>query len=561
MQLKSYTITQGRDRAPARSMLKAIGFTDEDLKKPIIGVANTWIETMPCNYNLRELAVKVKEGIRAAGGTPMEFNTIAISDGVTMGTEGMKASLVSRDVIADSIELVARGHMFDGIVALVACDKTIPAAAMALLRLNVPGVILYGGTIMPGNHNGRALTVQDVFEAVGANAAGRISDEELRQIEDRACPGAGACGGQFTANTMATVMEMIGLSAFGTASTPQVDPRKEEIAYRCGEVVMNAVRNDLKPRDLANRAAFENAIASVAATGGSTNSVLHLLAMAREAGVDLQIDDFQSISARTPLLVDLKPAGKYVAVDVDNAGGWPVVAKRLVDGNYVDGSAITITGRTFGEEAAEAKETPGQEVIKTLDNPIKKSGGLVILKGTLAPQGCVIKVTGIERKGQRGPARVFDCEEDAMKAVVGGNIKAGDVVVIRYEGPKGGPGMREMLGVTGAIMGAGLGDSVALLTDGRFSGATRGFMIGHVAPEAAVGGPIAAVQEGDIINIEIDNQVIDLEVSPEIIRERLSNWSAPAPRYETGVFAKYVALVGSAAEGAVTSRPALTAKA
>jgi dihydroxy-acid dehydratase len=447
--------------------------------------------------------------------------------------------------------------MFDGIVALVACDKTTPGAAMALLRLNVPGVILYGGTIMPGEHNGRALTIQDVFEAVGANAAGRISDDELQQIEDRACPGAGACGGQFTANTMATVMEMIGLSPFGTASTPQVDRKKEDIAFRCGEVIMNAVSKGLKPRDIADRVAFENAIASVAATGGSTNAVLHLLAMAREAGVHLQIDDFQTISARTPLLVDLKPAGNYVALDVDKAGGWPVVAKRLVDGGYVKGSSITVTGRTFAEEAAEAKETPGQEVIKPLEKPIKSSGGLVILRGTLSPDGCVIKVTGIARKGQRGPARVFNCEEDAMQAVLRGDIKAGDVIVIRYEGPKGGPGMREMLGVTGAIMGAGLGDTVALLTDGRFSGATRGFMIGHVSPEAAAGGPIAAVEEGDIINIDIEKRIIDLEVAPDVVRDRLSRWKAPAPRYDSGVFAKYVALVGSAAEGAVTSRPPL----
>jgi dihydroxy-acid dehydratase len=440
---------------------------------------------------------------------------------------------------------------------LVACDKTTPGAAMALLRLNVPGVILYGGTIMPGEHNGRALTIQDVFEAVGANAAGRISDDELQQIEDRACPGAGACGGQFTANTMATVMEMIGLSPFGTASTPQVDRKKEDIAFRCGEVIMNAVSKGLKPRDIADRVAFENAIASVAATGGSTNAVLHLLAMAREAGVHLQIDDFQTISARTPLLVDLKPAGNYVALDVDKAGGWPVVAKRLVDGGYVKGSSITVTGRTFAEEAAEAKETPGQEVIKPLEKPIKSSGGLVILRGTLSPDGCVIKVTGIARKGQRGPARVFNCEEDAMQAVLRGDIKAGDVIVIRYEGPKGGPGMREMLGVTGAIMGAGLGDTVALLTDGRFSGATRGFMIGHVSPEAAAGGPIAAVEEGDIINIDIEKRIIDLEVAPDVVRDRLSRWKAPAPRYDSGVFAKYVALVGSAAEGAVTSRPPL----
>jgi dihydroxy-acid dehydratase len=552
MKLTSYTITQGHDRAPARAMLKAIGFTDEDLKKPIIGVANTWIETMPCNYNLRELAQHVKAGIRAAGGTPMEYNTIAISDGVTMGTEGMKASLVSRDLIADSIELVARGHMFDGVVALVACDKTIPGAAMALLRMNIPGVVMYGGTIMPGPSPGRDLTVLDVFEAVGANAAGKMSDEDFLAIENAACPGAGACGGQYTANTMATVMEMIGLSPMGTASVPQVDPRKHQVAFRCGQVIMDAVRTGRKARDIATRQAFENAIASVAATGGSTNAVLHLLAMAREAGVDLQIDDFQAISSRTPLLVDLKPGGKYVAVDVDNAGGWPVVAKRLADGGYVHKDAMTVTGRTFAQEAADAKETPGQDVIRPLDKPLKKSGGLVILKGNLAPEGCVIKVAGTDRKEHRGPARVFGCEEDAMHAVTGGQIKAGDVLVIRYEGPRGGPGMREMLGVTSAIVGAGLGESVALMTDGRFSGATRGFMVGHVAPEAATGGPIAAVQEGDIITINVDKRSIDVEISPTEMADRLKKWTPPAPKYTSGVFQKYVKLVGSAAQGAVT---------
>jgi dihydroxy-acid dehydratase len=552
MKLTSYTITQGHDRAPARAMLKAIGFTDEDLKKPIIGVANTWIETMPCNYNLRELAQHVKAGIRAAGGTPMEYNTIAISDGVTMGTEGMKASLVSRDLIADSIELVARGHMFDGVVALVACDKTIPGAAMALLRMNIPGVVMYGGTIMPGHYKGRDLTVLDVFEAVGANAAGKMSDEDFLAIENAACPGAGACGGQYTANTMATVMEMIGLSPMGTASVPQVDPRKHQVAFRCGQVIMDAVRTGRKARDIATRQAFENAIASVAATGGSTNAVLHLLAMAREAGVDLQIDDFQAISSRTPLLVDLKPGGKYVAVDVDNAGGWPVVAKRLADGGYVHKDAMTVTGRTFAQEAADAKETPGQDVIRPLDKPLKKSGGLVILKGNLAPEGCVIKVAGTDRKEHRGPARVFGCEEDAMHAVTGGQIKAGDVLVISYEGPRGGPGMREMLGVTSAIVGAGLGESVALMTDGRFSGATRGFMVGHVAPEAATGGPIAAVQEGDIITINVDKRSIDVEISPTEMADRLKKWTPPAPKYTSGVFQKYVKLVGSAAQGAVT---------
>jgi dihydroxy-acid dehydratase len=553
MELRSYTITQGRDRAAARSQLKAIGFTDADLKKPIIGIANTWIGTMPCNFNLRELAVKVADGIRAAGGTPMEYNTIAISDGITMGTEGMKASLVSRDVIADSIELVARGHMFDGIVALVACDKTIPGAAMALLRLNIPGVILYGGSILPGHYHGRDLTIQDVFEAIGANAAGKMSDDELLAIENTACPGAGACGGQFTANTMATVMELIGLSPMGTASVPQVDPRKNRVAERCGEIVMEAVRHNRKPRDIVTRAAFENAIAAVASTGGSTNAVLHLLAMAREAEVPLEIDDFQTVSERTPLLVDLKPAGRFVAVDVDKAGGIPVIAQRLAQGGFVDGSVLTITGRTFAEEAADAKETPGQEVIRPLSNPIKKSGGLVILRGSIAPDGCVIKITGMDRQQQRGPARVFNCEEDAMHAVLAGNIRDGDILVIRYEGPRGGPGMREMLGVTSAIVGAGLSEGVALLTDGRFSGATRGFMVGHVAPEAAVGGPIAAIEEGDSILIDIANRTIDLEVPAGVIQQRLAKWTAPEARYKTGVFAKYVALVSSASEGAITN--------
>jgi dihydroxy-acid dehydratase len=553
MKLQSYTITQGRDRAPARAMLKAIGFTDEDLKKPIIGVANTWIETMPCNFNLRELAGHVKAGIRAAGGTPMEYNTIAISDGVTMGTEGMKASLVSRDLIADSIELVARGHMFDGIVALVACDKTIPGAAMALLRLNIPGVVLYGGSIMPGHYKGRDLTVLDVFEAVGANAAGKMSDEDFLAIENLACPGAGACGGQYTANTMATVMEMIGLSPMNTASVPQVDPRKHQVAFRCGQVILDAVKAGRRARDVATRDAFENAIASVAATGGSTNAVLHLLAMARDAGVDLKIDDFQAISARTPLLVDLKPGGRFVAVDVDKAGGWPVVAKRLVDGGYVHNDAMTVTGRTFAQEAADAQETPGQEVIRPLSNPLKATGGLVILRGSLAPEGCVIKVAGTDRKEHRGPARVFEREEDAMRAVTSGEIKKGDVVVVRYEGPRGGPGMREMLGVTGAIVGAGLADDVALLTDGRFSGATRGFMVGHVAPEAAMGGPIAAVREGDIISINVETRTMDLEIEAGELAARLRDWAPPAPKYTSGVFQKYVKLVGSAAQGAVTS--------
>jgi dihydroxy-acid dehydratase len=552
MKLQSHIITQGRDRAPARSMLKAIGFTDDDLAKPIIGVANTWIETMPCNYNLRELAVKVKEGIRAAGGTPMEFNTIAISDGVTMGTEGMKTSLISREIIADSIELLVRGHMFDGVVALVACDKTIPGAAMALLRLNIPGVILYGGTIMPGTHNGHDITIQDVFEAVGAHARGRISDAELRDIEDHACPGAGACGGQFTANTMATVMELIGLAPMGTAAVPQVDPRKDDVARRCGRIIMDAVKNDRRARDICTRTAFDNAIAGVAATAGSTNAVLHLLAMAREAEVPLSIDDFDGISARTPVLVDIKPGGRFMAADVDKAGGIPVIARRLVEGKYVDGSAVTITGRTFAEEASEAKETAGQEVIHPLDRPLKPRGGIAILRGSLAPEGCVIKLAGHDKKVHTGPARVFEREEDAMHAVTEGRIQAGDVVVIRYEGPRGGPGMREMLGVTGAIVGAGLSDSVALVTDGRFSGATHGFMIAHIAPEAFNGGPIAAVREGDQITIDANRGVIDLDIRVEELARRMAAWKRPAARYQTGVFAKYSALVASASEGAVT---------
>ena len=557
MKLRSYTITQGKDRAPARSYLKSIGYTDEDLKKPIIGIANTWIGTMPCNYKLRELAVDVARGVREAGGTPMEFNTIAISDGITMGTEGMKTSLISREVIADSIELVARGHMFDGIVALVACDKTTPGAAMALLRLNVPGVVLYGGTILPGKYKGKDITIQDVFEAVGANAAGKVSDEELLAIENAACPGPGACGGQYTANTMATVMEIIGLSPMGLNAIPQVDTRKHEAARQCGEVILNAVRNNIRPRDIVTRVAIDNAIVSVAASGGSTNAVLHLLAFAREAGVPLTIDDFQELSSKTPLLADLKPAGRYTAADVDRAGGIPVIAQRLHDGGFVNPQALTITGQTFGEQVRLARETPGQDVIRPLDNPIKKSGGLVILKGSLAPQGCVIKITGLNRSTQTGPARVFDSEEDAMHAVLARKIKPGDIVVIRYEGPRGGPGMREMLGVTSAIVGEGLSESVALVTDGRFSGATRGFMVGHVAPEAAVGGPIAAVREGDPLTIDIEKRQISLDISPSDLYARLASFSRPAPKYTSGVMAKYIALVSSASDGAVTSQPTL----
>jgi dihydroxy-acid dehydratase len=549
---RSRGITDGRDQAPARAMFKAIGFTDQDLSRPIIGVANTWIETMPCNFHLRRLSAKVKEGIRAAGGTPMEFNTIAISDGETMGTEGMRASLVSREVIADSIELVCRGQMFDAVVCVVGCDKTIPAAAMALARMNLPGLVLYGGTIAPGVYKGKDVTIQDVFEAVGANAAGKMTDAELLELENVACPSSGACGGQYTANTMSTVMELIGLSPMGFNGVPAMDPRKDEIAFRCGEVIMNVLRQGILPRNILTRAAFENAIAGVACSGGSTNAVLHLLAISREAGLPLQIDDFQKVSERTPILADLKPSGKYVAADVDKAGGIPVIAKRLLDGKFADGSALTVTGKTFAEEANQAKETPGQPVIAPLDRPLKKTGGLVILKGNLSPEGCVAKISGHERLSHRGPARVFDCEEDAMTAVTSKKIKAGDVVVIRNEGPKGGPGMREMLSVTGALVGEGLGGSVALLTDGRFSGATHGLMMGHVSPEAALGGPIAAVREGDMIHIDVNQRLLEIEISDAEIKQRMAGWKPPKPRYPTGVFAKYAALVSSAAEGAIT---------
>jgi dihydroxy-acid dehydratase len=558
---RSRVILDGRDRAPARAMLKGVGYTDEDLSKPIIGIANTWIETMPCNLNLRILAARVKEGIRQAGGTPMEFNTIAISDGITMGTEGMKASLVSREVIADSIELVGRGHMFDGIVALVGCDKTIPAAAMALLRLNTPGLVLYGGSIGPGRFKGHDVTILDVFEAVGANAAGVMSDDDLRELENVACPGAGACGGQYTANTMAMALELLGLSAMGTASVPATDPRKDEVGRRVGKLVLDLVRKGVTPRDLVTRASFENAIAAVAASGGSTNAVLHLLAIAREAHVPLAIDDFDRVSARTPLLADLKPGGRFVAVDLDRAGGVRLLAQRLVEGGYADGKQQTVSGRTIGEEAAEASERAGQEVVRPLADPIKTSGGLVILKGNLAPEGCVLKVAGHERRYHRGPARVFDGEEAAMRAITHGKIQAGDVVVIRYEGPRGGPGMREMLGVTGAIVGAGLGETVSLLTDGRFSGATHGLMAGHVAPEAARGGPIAAVREGDIIVFDIEERRLDLELSAEEMAQRLAAWSEPELAYTEGVFAKYAAMVSSAAEGAITQPVATRAAA
>jgi dihydroxy-acid dehydratase len=549
---RSREITEGRDRAPSRAMFKAIGFTDADLRKPLIGVANTWIETMPCNFHLRRLSAKVKEGIREAGATPMEFNTIAISDGETMGTEGMRASLVSRELIADSIELVCRGQLFDAVVCVVGCDKTIPAAAMALARLNLPGLVLYGGTIAPGSYRGKDVTIQDVFEAVGANAAGKITDQELHELENLACPGAGACGGQYTANTMSTVMEMVGLSPMGFNSVPAMDAQKDQVAFDCGQVVFNLLQRDIRPRDILTRAAFENAIAAVAATGGSTNAVLHLLAIAREAGVELHIDDFQTVSERTPLLADLKPSGRFVATDMHRAGGVRLLARRLLRGEHLHPKTLTVTGLSISAESERAIEAPGQEVIAPLEKPLKKTGGLVILKGNIAPEGCVAKISGHERLQHRGPARVFESEEDAMAAVTGKKIRAGDVVVIRNEGPKGGPGMREMLSVTGAIVGEGLGDTVALLTDGRFSGATHGLMAGHVSPEAALGGPIAAVRDGDMILFDVDQRKLEAEIGEEEIRQRMSAWKPPPPRYPTGVFAKYAALVLSASEGAIT---------
>jgi dihydroxy-acid dehydratase len=547
----------GKSRAAARSYFKSIGFNDADLGKPIIGIANTWIETMPCNYTLRDLAVSVKEGVRAAGGTPMEFNTVAVSDGITMGTQGMKTSLMSRDMIADSIELMGRAYMFDAIVALVACDKTIPGAAMGLARLNVPGLILYGGTIMPGVHNGREITIQHVFEAIGANAAGRISDEELKAIEDAACPGPGACGGQYTANTMAMVMELMGISPMGSAAIPAVDPRKAEEGVRAGTVIMDLLRRGVKPSDIFTRAAFDNAIASVAATGGSTNAVLHLIALAHELGIALELEDFDRVSARTPLYVDLMPGGRFTAVDVDRAGGLQLVTKTLIDAGHIDGSAMTVTGRTLAEESAAAVATPGQEVVRPVGEPLKPTGGLVILRGSLAPEGSVVKVAGHERPFHRGPARVFNSEEDAMTAVLTRQVQPGDTVVIRYEGPRGGPGMREMLGVTAAIVGQGLGETVALITDGRFSGATRGLMVGHVAPEAARGGPVAALRDGDMVTIDIEHRRLDLGLSEQELAARLADWTPPAPRFTWGAMARYAACVSSASKGAVLETPGM----
>ncbi len=552
---RSHVLTNGRNRAAARAMLKGIGFTDDDLARPIIGIANTWIETMPCNFHLRVLAARVKEGVRQAGGTPMEFNTVSVSDGVTMGTEGMKGSLISREVIADSIELMGRSYLFDAMIALVGCDKTIPGAAMGLIRLNIPSLILYGGSIMPGKYRGEEVTIRHVFEAIGAAAAGKISDADLKELEDVACPGPGACGGQYTANTMATVMEFIGLAPMQTASVPAVDERKNAVAIQCGKLIMDVLERDLKPRDILTREAFENAVVSVATTGGSTNAVLHLLAMAREANIPFTIDDIDAISARTPLYVDLMPGGQYTAVEVDRAGGIGVIARRMVEGGFAHSTAMTVTGATLADAASVAVETPGQAVIHPLDKPIKPFGGLMILRGNLAEEGGVIKVASNNIPTHRGPARVFNSEEEAMSAVTEGRIQPGDVLVIRYEGPRGGPGMREMLGVTAAVVGAGLGESVALITDGRFSGATRGIMVGHIAPEAARGGTLALLEDGDEIVIDLNAKRVDTTVPEAVLAERRARWQPPAPRYTHGVFARYAALVSSASEGAILRTP------
>ena len=537
-------------------MLRACGLKDDDFNKPLVGVANTWIEIGPCNYHLRELAQHVKEGIRAAGGTPLEFNTVSISDGITMGTEGMRTSLVSREVIADSIELVTRGNLFDALVVLVGCDKTIPGGVMALARLNIPGLVLYGGSIAPGQFEGHSVTIQDVYEAIGKHARGGMTDAQLKSLEGAACPGAGACGGQFTANTMALVCEFLGIAPMGLSSVPATNAAKGHAGHRAGELVLDLLRRNITPSEIMTKAAIENAITGVAATGGSTNAVLHLLAIASELKIALSIDDFDRISSRVPILADLKPGGRFVATDLYAAGGTALVAKRLVEAGLLRGDSITVTGRTLGDEAAAAKETPAQEVVRKLNAPLKPTGGLVILKGNLAPDGCVVKVAGHNVQNFRGPARVFETEEAAFAGVEKGLIKAGDVVVIRYEGPKGGPGMREMLAVTAALVGAGLGDSVALLTDGRFSGATHGLMAGHVAPEAANGGPIAAIADGDTIVFDIPNRQLNVELSAPEMQKRLSTWKPPAPRYSSGVMAKYALLVSSSSLGAVTAVPA-----
>ena len=549
---QSKTLLDGADRAAARSYFRAVGFTDEDLRRPLVGVGHCWIELTPCNSNHRKLAEKVKEGVRAAGGTPIEFNTISVTDGIAMGTEGMKASLISRDWIADSVELVVRGHLLDGWVGISGCDKTIPGMVMAMARLDLPSVMLYGGSIMYGEYKGKRLTVQDVFEAIGARNAGRIDDAELHAVECAACPGDGACGGQFTANTMATAFEMLGVSPMGFNGVPAVDAGKEEVAFQTGRLVMDLLNKGIRPRQIITKKALLNSIAGVMATGGSTNAVLHLMAVAKEAGVKLTIDEFDRVSRKTPLLADMKPWGTYTAPEMYDAGGMGVVAKRLLEAKLLNPDEPTVTGRSIGEEARAAREPSGQKVVRALSDPLKTEGGLVILRGNLAPDGCVAKVSGQKKDVHRGPARVFDREEDAFAAVKAGKIKANDVVVIRWEGPKGGPGMREMLHVTGAIQGAGLGETVALMTDGRFSGATHGFMIGHIAPEAADGGPIGALKSGDTIVIDIKKRRLDVELSDREIKTRLKAVKRPRPRYTSGVMAKYARLVSSASEGAVT---------
>jgi dihydroxy-acid dehydratase len=550
---RSATITEGTSRAGARAMLKSMGLTDQDLSRPFIGIANTWIETTPCNFHLRRLSERIKQGVRDAGGTPQEFNTIAISDGITMGTEGMKTSLVSREVVADSIELVARGHYFDGLIAISGCDKTIPGTVMALCRLNVPSLMIYGGSIAPGTFEGRDVTIQDVFESVGKFSAGKMSAVKLKELEDRACPAAGACGGQFTANTMSTAFAAMGISPMGINDIPAMDPEKDKACYEAGKLILELLKKGICPSDIITRESIENAIRAVCTTGGSTNSVLHLLAIAHEMNVALSIDDFDKISKETPLLGDLKPGGQFVANDLYTAGGIRLVLKRLFDAGILAKNVMTVTMRTIGDEAQEARETPNQKVVRPLSNPLKPTGGLVILKGNLAPEGCVLKVAGEKREVHKGPARVFDCEEDAFCAVKDQKIKSGDVVVIRYEGPKGGPGMREMLGVTAALVGEGLGESVALLTDGRFSGATHGLMVGHVAPEAVDQGPIAIIEEGDQITFDIPSRKLEVALSQKEMDSRLKRWKPRKPRYTSGVMAKYAKLVSSAAKGAVTS--------
>ncbi len=550
---RSRHITEGPTRAPARAMFKAVGFTDEDLRKPIIGIANTWTEVGPCNYHLRELAAAVKEGVREAGGTPMEFNTIAVSDGITMGSEGMRASLVSREVIADSIELVARGHMFDGVVALSSCDKTIPGTVMALARLDIPSLMLYGGSIAPGHYHDRDVSIQDVFEAVGKYAHGKMNDAELKDMEDHACPGPGACGGQFTANTMSTACEFLGISPFGSNAVPAMSPLKSEVARQAGRLVMELLRRDIRPSQIITDAALKNAMTCVVASGGSTNAILHLPAIANELGLTFPLDEINHICSRTPVLCDLKPAGRFMATDFFRAGGTKLLGHILAEAELLHGDCITVSGKTLGEEVAEAKEQPGQEVIRPIERPLSPTGGLAILRGNLAPEGCVVKLVGHGRREHHGPARVFESEELAFEAVQSSQINAGDVIVIRNEGPRGGPGMREMLAVTAALAATPLSESVALLTDGRFSGATHGFMIAHIAPEAAAGGPIAAVHEGDMINIDVDHGRLQLEVSEAELRRRMAKWVPPVPRYKTGVFAKYANSVSSAAFGAVTN--------